>query len=400
MKRLILTLMLTLLAFQLFGAGQKESYVKAEKLYEAQKLQEALDLYTEEETASPESPYLFFNKGVVFFRMEDFDKAIEAFEKAAYNTEDLKLEGKANFNLGNSEYMRGAKLAGSDLEKAIEHFYKSINYYQRALELDSDIPEAERNIEVTRLLVKQLLDKLKEQQEQNKEQQEKIKKIVEKLLKLIEQEELIIDQTGQVADELNSRGISRSLRNTGAKIRTEQSRIMTETQGVSGELEVMLQEMLQQAAAAQGGGAQVPQMQQMPPELMETPVGKARGHVDKGANFQSLAVNQLEGLKVSEAGESEKSARDELVEAVKALTEGDQNQQQDQQQQDQQQQDQKDQQEQDKQQDQQSPEDQEKEEEEKRKQEDAMAILDEERENKEKREQEVRGQVSGPQKDW
>ncbi len=124
----------------------------------------ALADYRQAELALPESPDLAYNQGIVHYRTGDFAKARELFSRAL-TTRDLELEAKVKFNLGNCRYAEALEKM-SNLQEAIDHLRTAIEYYVDVLEIAPEDADARANIETAQLLIKDLLDKLKNQQEQ------------------------------------------------------------------------------------------------------------------------------------------------------------------------------------------------------------------------------------------
>jgi Ca-activated chloride channel family protein len=353
---------LILLPSILFASGSREKIIAANKVYEEGDFNLALSLYEEAEISQPESPYIYFNKGLVHYRLEDYEKAKEEFLQAAIKTKELPLEAKAYYNLGNCNFFDALRYGEMDLKKAIELYQEAITNYQLALQRDSSLTDATHNIEVTRLIVKDLLDKLKQQQEQQKEQQEKLEDIAKKIKALIEREQKEIEHTETLKEEKDKKGVSPSLRNSVGKVKEEQKKIHTETKDVSGKFsELMGQGMVKQA---------------------DSPLAKAKEHVDISTNFQELAENQLKAMDLKEGLHSEEGARDELVKALQALAgqpQGGNQQQRDEQQEEEQKQDQ---------------------EKMKAQAQEAEDIIDEEEENKKKLQADSRSGYHAPAKDW
>jgi len=125
---------------------------------------------------------------VAHFRLEDYAKAREAFDAAALKTKDLPLEARCNYNVGNCAFRQAERQKDSDLKKAVEQYQEAVRFYQNALKLDPTLTDAAHNIEVTRLLLKDLLDQLKKQQEEQKKKQEQQQKLAEKLKELVERQ--------------------------------------------------------------------------------------------------------------------------------------------------------------------------------------------------------------------
>lgn len=125
----------------------------------------ALEAYRQAEVSKPDAPELAFNEGIAHYRLRDFAKARELFGKALA-TRDLRLEGKAKFNLGNCKYSEALEKM-SNLQEAIDHLRGAIEHYLDSLEIAPEDRDARANIESAQLLIKDLLDKLKNQQQQN-----------------------------------------------------------------------------------------------------------------------------------------------------------------------------------------------------------------------------------------
>ncbi len=356
MSRLTLvTLYLVLPCLGLFASGASEELKKGNAAYGQGDYEKALGFYEEAGVKEPESPYVYFDKGTAYLAKEELDLAKEAFASAISRTRDVKLEAKANYNLGQVSFLEAGKNAESDLEKAVELYRQSIAYFEDALERDKTLEDAAHNIEVTRVVLKDMLDRLAKQQEQNKDKTDKQKEIAEKIAKLIEKEESIMGINTTFAGEKEKKGMSQALSDGIAKLKNEQAKARTDTGSVRKDIEDLEKEMQQQA-----GG----------------PLATAKEHVGNAFNYQQLAENQLVAKDLAASLSSETGARDELVKALEALVQP-QNQ--------------------DRNKDEQNKE-QEKQEKEAQAAE-AKDILDEEKENQKARVQ-AKGGYSPPDKDW
>jgi len=125
----------------------------------------ALEGYRQAEVLVPDAPALIYDQAVAYYRMRDFAKARELFSRAL-TTRDLELEARAKFNLGNCQYSEALEKM-ANLQEAIDQLRTAIEYYLDVLEIAPDDVDARTNIETAQLLIKDLLDKLKNQQEQN-----------------------------------------------------------------------------------------------------------------------------------------------------------------------------------------------------------------------------------------
>ena len=127
-------------------------------------LETALEGYRQAEVLMPDAPELAYNQAVAYYRMRDFAKARELFSQTL-TTRDLELETKAKFNLGNCQYSEALEKM-SNLQEAIDQLRTAIEFYLDVLEIAPDEVDARTNIETAQLLIKDLLDKLKQQQQQ------------------------------------------------------------------------------------------------------------------------------------------------------------------------------------------------------------------------------------------
>jgi Ca-activated chloride channel family protein len=143
----------------------------ATRALEAGEYQKALDGYREAAVEFPDSPELAYNQAIARYRLRDFEKARELFNQAL-STRDLGLEAGIKFNLGNCAYAEALEHL-ENLEEAIDKLRLAISHYRDALELNPDDDDARANIETAQLLIKDLIDKQKQQQEQQQQQQQK-----------------------------------------------------------------------------------------------------------------------------------------------------------------------------------------------------------------------------------
>lgn len=202
---------------------------KGNAAYLAGKYDEALSAYEEASVKDPESPYIYFNRGALFYQKGDYAKASEEFEKAALKSKDIKLEAKSKFNLGNCHFREAERQQDSDLNKALEECGKSIRHYQEALGLDPAFNEAAENIEVVRLVMKNILDQINKQKEAQKQQQEASDKAYKKLEELIKRQQEAIDQNRQIEGQ-RAHGDTQEVLDKIKELTKDQRDIQTDTE--------------------------------------------------------------------------------------------------------------------------------------------------------------------------
>ena len=133
----------------------------------------ALDMYRAAEVTCPGSPELAYNRGVANYMLGDYAQAHDAFNRSLL-TRDVGLEAKIKFNLGNVAYAAALKKMSSPPE-ALGLLKSAIAHYRDALELDSEDEDARVNIELAQRLIRDLLDKLKEQRKEGQQQEDQQK---------------------------------------------------------------------------------------------------------------------------------------------------------------------------------------------------------------------------------
>jgi len=143
---------------------------KGNKQYHRKDYGKALELYDKASVRAPESAIIAFNKGDAFYKKGDLEKAREQFQQAASKTKSLPFEAKAWYNLGNCAFKAGGREEDSDLQKALQSYEESVKFYGTSLEKDPNLKPAAQNMEIARLKIKDLLDKMKQQQQQGGQQ--------------------------------------------------------------------------------------------------------------------------------------------------------------------------------------------------------------------------------------
>ena len=90
----------------------------------------------------PEDPRLHFNAGTAAYRATNYNLAIQHFS-AVLAAQDIKLQAKAYYNLGNVHYRLGQQ--AEDLDKLEEAWKESLKQFNHAVELDKTNPDAAFN---------------------------------------------------------------------------------------------------------------------------------------------------------------------------------------------------------------------------------------------------------------
>jgi len=331
----------------------------------------AIESYERASVDAPESPVIALNMGNAHFLKGEWNAAREYFEKAALRSTDLGLEAKAWYNMGNTAFRQAERQEDSDLEKSLEHYEEAVRFYRTALEKDPDLEDAAFNLEVTRLTIKNLLDRINKQREMMERQREKMQEIVDSLRSLERRERKAAERSGELGSA-TKRGPRWERRVDEAS--DAQRGISGDTDAVRGKLDGLF-----------------------PAEQRPQPVEHALSHIDSSLADQSGALEGLSRKDPAAAAPDQEAARDQLRKAIEALTEGQPPpERQQQQQQGDRQQEQQEQQERPR--EEQPPQEQRREEQ--KRDETARSIIEEEKENKKRRQEEASRGYKRVDKDW
>ncbi len=342
---------------------------KGNRAYQKQQYDEAASLYGKASVKMPESGIIAFNLGDVLYQQEDYAGAREHFEDAAMKTRDLSLEARAWYNTGNCAFAQGSRQVDSDMEKALGFYEESVNFYATALEKDPSLTNAAHNMEIARLFIKDLLDRIQKQKEQMQQMQEQMKEIVDSLLVAIGRQEKAQERSLDLDDP--ARKAAPGWKESIDRLAGDQADIAGSTSDVSGRLGELF-----------------------PSEIPEQ-VGQAIAHLDSAGVDQNNSVSDLASADPVSAAVDQGEALEQMNKALELLTQGEQDNK-DQQGEDGEQQEKGQQDQQQDQQEQPPPEQQEQQ----ARSETARSILEEEKENRKKRKQQAAGGYKKVEKDW
>jgi Ca-activated chloride channel homolog len=139
---------------------------KALKNYAAGKYEFSQQEYERLLKEKPDDARLRFNAGAASFQNKDYERALKHLNSALL-TEDLQLQQRAYYNLGNTQYRLGE--AAGDPAKMQQQWEQAVSSYESALALDRQDADAKFNLD----LVKRKLEELKKQQQQQQQQPSK-----------------------------------------------------------------------------------------------------------------------------------------------------------------------------------------------------------------------------------
>ncbi len=166
-KKLVIPFLLLPL-YGLLGSPSHALASPAEEAYAEKDYQKAGEYYQKGLEKTPDNATLHFNSGTVSYKNKEYDDAISSFNQAL-QSDDLALQEKAYYNLGNAHFRKGETLQQNNPHKTKEHWQEALTAYAATLQLDHENKEARFNHD----FVEKKLKELQEQENQQQNQQDK-----------------------------------------------------------------------------------------------------------------------------------------------------------------------------------------------------------------------------------
>ena len=142
----------------------QELVAQGNALWRAKRHPEAVVVYQKALALRPDSPEATYDLGVALYRMGDFTRALENFDRAARLARRGRIASLARYNAGNSAFQQGLSLAYSDPRGALSLMEHALASYCEAQRLDVGLRDASLNSEVVRKWLKLLEKHFAEQQ--------------------------------------------------------------------------------------------------------------------------------------------------------------------------------------------------------------------------------------------
>jgi Ca-activated chloride channel family protein len=167
------------LALGWLGA-ERDRAADGNRLYGAERYEEAETAYGEGLVDYPESARLRFNLGAAQYKKGNFADAITTLEKLAPDgTATLapgdpasELAAKAAYNVGNARFRLGQQLEEQDPTQALALYEQALRAYKRSMGLDSADDAPKFNHEFVARHAAELKERIEKEQEQQEQQQE------------------------------------------------------------------------------------------------------------------------------------------------------------------------------------------------------------------------------------
>ncbi|MGW8193349.1 MAG: vWA domain-containing protein [Desulforhopalus sp.] len=120
---------------------------------------------------SPDNPQLHFNFGTAAYKNNMYDDAIDAFTKTL-KSDDVKLQEKAYYNMGNSYYAKGEETIQANPQATADQWRQALASLQAAIKLDPEDKNALHNHEIITKRLEELEKQLEKQKKQQDQQQD------------------------------------------------------------------------------------------------------------------------------------------------------------------------------------------------------------------------------------
>ena len=172
-ERRLKTFAILLLVLPLLQAARAESartsVRQGNRLYAQGNFKGAISSYEQALLEKPQAREPKYNKANSFYRLDDLAEAIDLYKEVAAESKDMKLVTKAKYNIGNCFFQRSLKQRGSNLQKALEDLKTSITHWRGVLDIDPTNEKAAKNIEVARLIIKDIIDQINKQKQKQQD---------------------------------------------------------------------------------------------------------------------------------------------------------------------------------------------------------------------------------------
>jgi Ca-activated chloride channel family protein len=266
--------------------------------YKAGQYEQALKEYERLLQKKADDPRLHFNAGAAAYRDRQFDEAAKQFN-ATLASPDLKLQGLAYYNEGNSLYHLGER--NSDPKKRTEAWEKAIQDYQSTMKLNPQDADAKFNYE----FVKKKLEELKQQQQsqqndkdqkqnqdqqqqQGQDQQQNQQKQQDQQKQQQQQQQAQQQQKQESSQQQQAEQQKKEQEQQQAAQKSEQQKQAQQAQQQNGQPKDNSEETNQQATAAQAMAQMTPEQaqqlldaqkadeQMLPPKAIGKPVDRSK----------------------------------------------------------------------------------------------------------------------------
>ena len=158
-------LFLALIA-EFIPASQADTERDAQRHFQEKRYESALNIYRRLARENPDIPRFAYNAGAAAYKAKQMEEAKKQFANASHSPQNLELQQKAYYNLGNTLFRTGETAANP--EQKITDWKQSIQSYQHAISLDETDQNAQENLDFVKRRLEELQQQNQEQQNNNK----------------------------------------------------------------------------------------------------------------------------------------------------------------------------------------------------------------------------------------
>lgn len=167
----------TILSMILFAASQIPAYPslsgkinEANKLYNENKREEALAIYSKILARIPDSGIANFNMGALLYKNARYEDALRFTSRCIKLFKDNIRASMVNYNLGCVKYRMSQESEDTARENALNLLKESLNYYKLAIKADTRDLDSKYNYEYVLLKIRELEEELNRQEPEEKEE--------------------------------------------------------------------------------------------------------------------------------------------------------------------------------------------------------------------------------------
>jgi tetratricopeptide (TPR) repeat protein len=155
---------IALLLFLLAASTPQELVRQGNSAMREQRYQEAVPLYESAVAMRPDSAEAHFDLGGAYYRLGDYSRALDSFERASRLRRKGRLSGMARYNAAHCMFQQGLGLVYTDPESAIAVLEQALASFRESARLESALAaDAGHNAEVVKkwleLIARQLAER-------------------------------------------------------------------------------------------------------------------------------------------------------------------------------------------------------------------------------------------------
>jgi tetratricopeptide (TPR) repeat protein len=159
---------MTPLLLILLAAGPPQNLVmQGNTAMRERRYQEAVQLYQQALASRPDSPEAHYDLGGAFYRLGDYTRALDSFERAARLRRKGPLAAQARYNSGNCLFHQGLGIVHSDPYAALGLLEQALASFQEAQRLESSLADAAHNAGVVKRWLRLIEQQIEQQRARN-----------------------------------------------------------------------------------------------------------------------------------------------------------------------------------------------------------------------------------------